>query len=650
MIGFTSESPKALPQAPDLPKPNALLNFDSGRFVSFADALLHTLVLGTTGSGKTKTIIIPAIKAHIEAGHSGLIVDIKGNFTDYVRSIAINCAREKDIVEFGISKSAHTVNILETMTADGFHNFCMNIISTFCEGKSNNMDFHAHGASMARDVFRMLKEIAAYERKNSVRFTISPTLPLILELFNDPVEASKLFSLYVAHVADRQNITVRKFIRQVQHSRFHILNQDGQEKGSTHREQISYATHGMIMALKGFLDEEGIESKFCGNCAPGIPVDELVEDGKLILLRFGTAAGSAAAQISRLIINSFYNSIYKLGLKNPAPRFVCIDEFQEVADLSAGKYSDANFVSLAREFGCGFLGATQSLSALVAKSSLQAVEGFISNCNQKIFLYSEDPLTRDAAKRYDSRVELIDLKTDQAFAATYDVNTREHRWAMDGLSWSYKSCAELKQTAGKNLETCSSEISLETVYNFVKEVMKPEDQSAATKKPEFKKKPVFQQKRRIMPYEDYEEICEAMEDAYMPDEDFEGTEHRKRETEIKISDFQIDFPLLFENNAQIVVPSGWREFTRRALTLYSEMGLTDKITSLKLHHSRLVAEGQNRREGGIEILNKILSLSTAFCIKCGKLLSKDSDTHLCEDCLRDLGLPPNFSLKSEPDI
>ena len=87
-IGFLTASqtaPAAVRQSPD---PAALLQFDGGEFVNFEDARHNCLVLGTTGSGKTASIILPAAERLIAAGFGGLIVDIKGNFTGQIRAIA----------------------------------------------------------------------------------------------------------------------------------------------------------------------------------------------------------------------------------------------------------------------------------------------------------------------------------------------------------------------------------------------------------------------------------------------------------------------------------------------------------------------------------------------------------------------------------
>lgn len=657
MIGFCADVRKKEETKVTEIHKDAFLQFDSGRHVSFNDANLHTLVLGTTGSGKTRSVLLPALKRHIEAGNAGLIEDIKGNFSDYVRAMAVACGRENDIVEFGIGSAASPINLLETMEPDGAYNFFFGLIEKQIGGRSGNMDFHSRGATQGADIFRMLRDLARWQRRTSNARTVSPCLPLILDCFSDPAAASRLFTQYVAKVADRNDEETRKYIARVQNSRFHVLNQAGKERGSTinQQEQIAYATNQIISAIRGFLDERGIQEKFCGNCAPALYMDKLIRDGKIIILRFGTAAGRAAAYISRVITNAFYETIFDIGLANPAPRFVCIDEFQEVADLSSGKNSDFNFVSLAREFGCGFMAATQSLSALAAKSSAECMEGFVSNCNQKIMLFSDDTLTRELARRYDPNVDLLQLKPDEAFAVTYDVETRKHAWGLDELSLSYASCADVIPVRGKPVKAKFPEISIERIMDILEKAQKEPAQKEGKKEEPAMDGRVTEMANRGMragaqhgsaPH-DIDEECmveEWMAAVMNGDEEDEDDgdkpgvpdqmEHDRPE------DLKVDYPLLFTNDADIFIPRGWRPYVKRVLDMYSRLEAPDRIKSLNMEQDHMTARGELcRNSPGIPFLNDLLQYTRNFCILCGNPRDDSVKMPLCGKCLEPLDLP-----------
>ena len=113
-MGFVSAkaSDSANKQSVYEPESDTLVAFDEGESISFADASHNMITLGTTGSGKTMQIILPAACSLIKAGFGGLIVDVKGNFTNYVRMIAREYGRLDDVVEFGPGPDATPVNLL----------------------------------------------------------------------------------------------------------------------------------------------------------------------------------------------------------------------------------------------------------------------------------------------------------------------------------------------------------------------------------------------------------------------------------------------------------------------------------------------------------------------------------------------------------
>ena len=111
-MGFLSEPAGDKKKLWESDPQECLLRFDSGNHITFEDARHHMLVMGTTGSGKTASVVLPALFRLIEAGHRGIIVDIKGNLRDQARAFARQCGREADLVEFGSASSATPLNLL----------------------------------------------------------------------------------------------------------------------------------------------------------------------------------------------------------------------------------------------------------------------------------------------------------------------------------------------------------------------------------------------------------------------------------------------------------------------------------------------------------------------------------------------------------
>lgn len=386
-------------QKPTLPAPapeTLLLQFDSGAGITFQDSVYHLLTLGTTGSGKTQSAMLPALKRHIERGNSGIVIDVKGNLRSAVRTIANGYGRGDAVVEFGTAPTATPVNLLATMTPADFYNFCITLLKANCDGQSSNFDFHAKGAGMAKDCFRLLRWLA--ERQPE----FAPSLPLILEMFSNHIQATTLFEYFAGGLAEPTQ-EQSDFISHIKCSNFHVLNQTAEKQSDlTQSQQVSYNTTMLINALKEFLDVPRIAEKFCASGAGGIDMGSLLREGKIICLRLDPQAGQVGVNIGRQLLNAYYESVYMRGTEAVKGRatqdFVFIDEFQDVADLSPGRFSDANFLAQAREFGVAFMAATQSISALINRGVFStAAEAFVSNCNNKVFFFSDDLLTQAVA-------------------------------------------------------------------------------------------------------------------------------------------------------------------------------------------------------------------------------------------------------------
>ena len=99
--------------------PNCLAGIDQHNRFAYLDEgerVKHLLHIGTTGSGKTISGMIPLISRDIKAGLPILIIDNKADrkLLDLVYSIAKSCSREDDFLYFSLSdvKSSNTYNPL----------------------------------------------------------------------------------------------------------------------------------------------------------------------------------------------------------------------------------------------------------------------------------------------------------------------------------------------------------------------------------------------------------------------------------------------------------------------------------------------------------------------------------------------------------
>ena len=606
-ICFCARVDKPLPPVPD--PTNLLLQFDSGSGITFQDSVYHMLTLGTTGSGKTQSAMLPALKRHIEPGNSGIVIDVKGNLRSTVRAIATRCGRGEAVVEFGTSPTATPVNLLTTMTPADFYNFCITLLKANCDSQSSNFDFHAKGAGIAKDCFAMLRWLA------EKRPEFAPTLPLILEMFGNHLQATALFERFVDGLsAPTQEQT--DFISHIKNYNFHILNQT-QEKQSdlTQCQQVNYNTAMIINAFKEFLDVPGITKKFCAHGAGGIDMSTLLGEGKIICLRLDPQSGQVGVNIGRQLLNSYYEAIYTRGTETIKGRstqdFVFIDEFQDVADLSPGRFSDANFLAQAREFGVAFLAAPQSISARINRGVFStAAEAFVSNCNHKIFFFSEDIITQAVASRY-STVDLISLKPGHAFAVRYDSACREHRWGMETLNGAFRSVMELGVTEAP--------------------AVTPTEAPAA---------PTLGQLVSLASQNTSGGGVQVRRDAGQPrwgnrmlsEERGSGFERKIDENESRAK-FMVLFPDLFTENANVRVAPGWQKAAEKALRGFQALDSGIKIDFLTMgQNGGLEAACAGRRLAEVKMLNRMLEKTRGLCVYCGAALEKKKEVQ--EDPVR----------------
>ena len=68
-------------EKPVQPRADLFLRFGDGRGISYDEGCHNTIILGSTGSGKTSSAILPAAAALLSAGFPGLAIDIKGSFS-----------------------------------------------------------------------------------------------------------------------------------------------------------------------------------------------------------------------------------------------------------------------------------------------------------------------------------------------------------------------------------------------------------------------------------------------------------------------------------------------------------------------------------------------------------------------------------------
>ena len=637
---------------PATPEEDCLLRFDSGYGITFEDAVHHVLIMGTTGSGKTADAVLPALLRLLLRGHCGLVVDIKGNLRAQVRVLACRCGREADIVEYGTGPGARPLNILKGMDRYAMYSFFESLTRQSFRDSSNNLDWHMKGVNVAADCGWLLCLLAALDPM------FEPNIITISEMLSRPDEAVRLYQLFKARVYDRDNEEHALFVSSVEANRFHVLRERkeyGNRSEVESDEQLTWTLQGVRQALKSFLDAPGVSAHFAAPGAPGLDMVPILRDNKVALLRFGLDTGPIGASLSRVLLSRLYAAAYARGRDLPPGRkcFVAIDEFQEVADLSDGRFSDVSFISQAREFNGIFLASTQSMSALMLRgNSPAAVDAFVSNCNGRILFYSDDPLTNALAMRHDRSMELNTLEPGQAFVVQYAKSTRRHRFGIETFEQAFASTRDVLDAledaaAPDTAEPVTERAGLRVLTGWAKTQLcaaGSEEQSRRFTVPE---RPWRKEANR-------ENVAARLhEEAARPSGEPKAPGKERMVAKVqKKKGIAEKFPQFFAADAavNISIPVGWADFAERAFSAFAATGLEVTLAGVGLDGTTLcAAEAESAswfhhhaESGATRFLNSLLRGSETICALCGEPVAghdmEDATAQNGEDNDDDFGL------------
>lgn len=625
-----------------------LLNYDNGRGLDPEGGQHHVYVNGATGAGKTRSAILPMLESLIRNGLGGIIIDVKNNLTPAVRTLAKSLGREDDVIELGTYSTATKFNLMAEMSALEIHDFLDELTVRDFNGQSNNMDFHSRGIGMGQDLAQLLRYCMKIEPE------LEPTLHSFIHLFSNYVDVQNLYKWYLDKVYDESDPDQRALVAKVSADDFHIFNDENftregkansdYNKGETRR-QRAYMTNALRKALSVASAAPGIMENMCALQEQPLGMRDLHKTGKIVIYRTGPTTGKIGPAIGRMLLNRYYEAVFQQGLALPdgQKRFICIDEFQDVADLSAGRFSDSNFVAKAREFNCMFIVATQSCSSLYANNiNSGSVASFLGNCLTKIFFYNDDATTRELAASHNPNMELITLKPGNVFVTTYDAKSRDHLNFVTSLDHEYKRIAAMLENCGKEAELPPPA----AVFPHIHDITVRLAQDLPEKQP--KGRNLLQVKnndsRSLRKPDRWEE--QGMKN--------DGVKKNVAKTgsERYIDDpwnFHGIYPRLFsaDEDLRLNVPAGWLPVVKNALANFAKCCQTASITAFDIRNScylkpRFSNDGNDSNFGSI--LEVMLEETRNYCPICGDLLpissSRRNDYDQPRLCAKCLGISP----------
>jgi hypothetical protein len=612
-IGFRrGEKKRSSPIAPE----KRLFRFDSGRSISFQEAGMHTIVSGSTGSGKTASVILPAIGRLLSAGFSGLIVDIKGNLTGQTRALASLCGREKDILEIGTGHKAHPMNLLAGLDDSQTHELIRSMTDSSQNGIKvrNESYFTLSGINSTAEIIKMLRLLA----RGKADFT--PTITGVAEMLNNYALCAQVYKYFESVTAWMDETSEEKtLLRRIQMNAFHpCLWQDNastrKNNARDYDQQVEWAMRLPRYAFTEFAETPGIGTGFASPSASGFTLaDEIYDNGKIVLLSFDPTSGGIAEGLSRYYLEEYYKAVLKRGLDLPEGRytFAVIDEFQDIVCLDGdNRYNDAMFTAKAREFNNILIVATQSLSALGNRSKGNVdVEAFINNCNNKILLYCEDPWTQSMVERH-TQADLCHMEPGEAVVIKFDAQCRRHTRTREAMQNAFEETRD-------------------ALAPFPVEKRKPPKAAAPLNH-------IKKLAAKVIVRTETDLSSNNSQDAtsVAPPKDRNENVEQPR----IVAEFPEFFPTAMRNNecyVNLEVPSGWHNVVASALKKIRDSGLSLDIVSFSLTSGRTSRQSLAAEVKGHDvadrILNRMLSATGDICLSCGERLEEDGAL-LCRKC------------------
>ncbi len=443
---------------------DALLRFDSGRNLSFANATRNIAVLGQTGAGKTESAVIPAIRSLLAAGFGGIILDVKGNLRNAVRACAIACGRDHDIIEIGSASSAAPVNILQGVKPHVREELFMTLTNHGVDSSTNHHYWTDKGGKAAADIAYVAESIARISPHCHFSRQFTPTLQLVDAALCNFSLARGLYAYFKFELNVIKNqyknkmpqflVDAEHFCNSVETDSFHIFGSaEGKNKGYTsdYDSQITWRLNNLVLRLAQLKNTHNIMHKFSANNDDVTPLDfrQLIyKQMKIVLVHFSIDCALAGELISKIIKERYYQSVMQNGLNLPEGEYTFMvgDEFQEIVDVNPNlRLNDKAFFGMSRQFHNINMIATQSVASLYDKGAKPAIGALLANCTHKILLQSSDPITMNWASGFRSDAgTLRTLKRGQCLVeslnedGTVISNT-------DGLNTAYDSVKDILQ-------------------------------------------------------------------------------------------------------------------------------------------------------------------------------------------------------------
>ena len=328
-------------------------------FISNAQRTTHTQVIGTTGSGKTESVILPSIIQDIKNKNGVLIIDGKSDndFLEKLYSYVIKFDRKKDFKLFSLPnvKGSYSFNPLK---GNSSIEIAEKVFSAF---------------QFENEYYRNIQYKIFLNLISLVQARAQPTFKLIHSLLTDKEE----LSLWLNGCKDKKTHNILKA----------FIGLSDRER----EERIS----GLEAGLAHFTQSE-CHSLF-DETESTISINQALENGEILYFQLPTMLypflGSATG---KLVLQSLQSAVSKRHLSSQRERLfsVYLDDFQDYIYQGFG-----SLLNKSRSANVAMVFSHQSLGDL-EKVSSSFSDVVLTNTNLKIIMRTTDPKTCDYFAKY----------------------------------------------------------------------------------------------------------------------------------------------------------------------------------------------------------------------------------------------------------
>lgn len=364
--------------------------------VTFEDATRGVIVTGMTGTGKTVSVMEPALKALLDAHCSGVVLTTKdadlGLADDY----------PDQVVVLGGSEMAEPVNLIGNMS--------LHTLKAFLDGlrmqlNSREPYWGSRGVVYAQFVVETLRLMGE-----------NPSLATIHDMLVEPALFAEKFDPWVAkQVALPEQY--RTLLDAVLRDPFSLLvvgrskhTPDDVDPRDDAPKQYGWQTMHLLPMLQPFAADQRLRKRLCDPDAPGLDMESLIYEQRKVVLTdipehvFG-AAGRVVNELLRVAMRNAvlgYERHRHEGYGRDRFTFMVIDEFQHHVSLdrnaaARGLFDDNAWFDRSREYGHINLVAVQGVSSLAAKvpesESRSALASLLQNLGTTVGFATHDPET-----------------------------------------------------------------------------------------------------------------------------------------------------------------------------------------------------------------------------------------------------------------